>query len=371
VPTPKDVPVAKFPRKLSESGLFDSVKDHRMKAGVIPYSVNAPFWSDGLHKERFLMLPGTEAIDFTATRGWNFPDRTVAVKSFAIEREEGNSATRRWVETRFFTKQNGEWAGYSYVWNDAGTDAELVPAAGTDRTFAVKTATGMREQTWHYPSRMECLVCHSRAANFVLGLSLHQLNKAHDYGGCSDNQLRVFEHLGMLKGLDWTARARDEIVARAAAKGLKGKEAEAYTKAHGQQSGQREPKSTTLLPTTPDALPRLVDPYDPKEDVAKRARSWLHANCAACHVEAGGGNARMELEFQTALDKMRILDEKPIHTTLDLPDARLIAPGDPDRSVLLKRVGLRGKDQMPPLSSHRVDEAGLALLREWVRRMKN
>ena len=117
------------------------------------------------------MLPGTEAIDFTATRGWNFPDRTVAVKSFALEREEGNSATRRWVETRFFTKQNGEWAGYSYVWNDAGTDAELVPAAGTDRTFAVKTATGMREQTWHYPSRMECLVCHSRAANFVLGLS--------------------------------------------------------------------------------------------------------------------------------------------------------------------------------------------------------
>jgi glucose/arabinose dehydrogenase len=369
-PTPKDAPVATFPRKLSESGLFESVKDHRMKAGVIPYSVNAPFWSDGLHKERFLVVPGTEAIDYTPTRGWNFPDRTVAVKSFAIEREEGNPATRRWVETRFFTKQNGEWAGYSYLWNDDGTDAELVPAAGTDRKFTVKTATGVREQTWHYPSRMECLTCHSRAANFVLGLSSHQMNKVHDYGGCQDNQLRVLEHLGMLKGLDWAARAREEIAARATAKGLKGKESEAYTKAHGPQPGQREPKATKLLPTTPDALPRLVDPFDPKEDVAKRAKSWLHANCAACHVEAGGGNARMELEFHTALDKMRILDEKPIHSPLDLPDARLIAPGDPDRSVLLKRVGLRGKDQMPPLSSHRVDEAGVALLREWIKSMK-
>jgi mono/diheme cytochrome c family protein len=67
---------------------------------------------------------------------------------------------------------------------------------------------------------------------------------------------------------------------------------------------------------------------------------------------------------------MRILDEKPIHSPLDIADARLIAPGDPDRSVLVKRAGLRGKDQMPPLSSHRVDEAGVALLREWVRSLK-
>ena len=369
-PTPKDTPVAAFPRKLSESGLFESVKDHRMKAGVIPYSVNAPFWSDGLHKERFLVVPGDEKVEYTPTRGWNVPDRTVAVKSFAIEREEGDPATRRWVETRFFTKQNGEWAGYSYLWNEEGTDAELVPAAGTDRTFRVQTATGVRGQTWHYPSRMECLTCHSRAANFVLGLSANQMNKVHAYGGGRDNQLRTFEHLGLFKGIDWAGRARDEVADRAKAKGLKDKDAEAYVKAHGPQPGQRQPKSSKLLATTPDALPRLVDPSDPKEDVAKRARSWLHANCAACHVEAGGGNARMELEFHTALDKMRILDEKPIHSPLDIADARLIAPGDPDRSVLVKRAGLRGKDQMPPLSSHRVDEAGVALLREWVRSLK-
>jgi hypothetical protein len=78
----------------------------------------------------------------------------------------------------------------------------------------------------------------------------------------------------------------------------------------------------------------------------------------------------MELEHQTTLDKMRIVDEKPVHATLDLADARLIAPGSPERSVLLKRIGIRGPNQMPPLATHRVDEVGVALLTEWIRGMK-
>jgi hypothetical protein len=288
------------------------------------------------------------------------------VKSFAVEQEEGNPVSRKWVETRFLTKQDGEWYGYTYLWNEAGTDADLVPAGGTDKTFRVKTPAGVLEQVWHYPSRAECMVCHSRAANYVLGLCSPQMNKSHDYGGCLDNQLRAFEHLGLLKGLDWSAPAREEIAARAAAKKLTGKDAEVYTRLHAPQPGQRTVRETRLLPTTPDKLARLADPYDPKEELTKRAKSWLHVNCTSCHVEAGGGNAQMELEYHTPLDKMRMLDVKPVHTTFGLPDARLVAPGAPDRSVLLKRAGLRGKDQMPPLSSNRADDAGVALLREWI-----
>jgi hypothetical protein len=67
---------------------------------------------------------------------------------------------------------------------------------------------------------------------------------------------------------------------------------------------------------------------------------------------------------------MRLIDEKPLHNTFDLPDAKLIAPGSPERSVLLHRIGLRGAGQMPPLATNRVDEQGLALIREWVREMK-
>src|SRR5262249_26305712 len=112
------------------------------------------------------------------------------------------------------------------------------------------------------------------------------------------------------------------------------------------------------------------DPFDPKEDLTKRAKSWLHTNCSMCHVEAGGGNAQMELEFNTPLDKMRLVDFKPIHTTLGIPDAKLIVPGEPEESVLLKRAEWRGRDQMPPLATSRVDEAGMALLRDWIRSLK-
>ena len=367
---PKDSKPSTFPKKLSESGLFESVKEHRMKPGVIPYSVNAPFWSDGLHKERFLFLPDKETIGYTKTRAWTFPDKTVMVKSFAIDLEEGNPATRKWIETRFFTKQQGEWFGYTYIWNEATGDGELVPSAGLDKTFKVKTKDGMRDQVWHYPSRTECMVCHSRAAGFVLGLCSLQMNKTHDYGDVTDHQFRVFEHLGILKGFDWATQAKEDLAARAAAKKLTGKEADEYARIHGQQAGQREPKKNDMLPAFPDKLPRLVNPYDAKEDLTKRAKSWLHVNCASCHVEAGGGNAAMELEYNTALDKMRLIDVKPIHTTLDIKDAKLVAPGSPDNSVLIKRLSTRGLNQMPPLSTYRTDDAGIALLKEWVGSLK-
>ncbi len=359
-PAPKaDPTAAAFPRKLSESGLFASVKDHQMVPGVIPYSINAPFWSDGMVKQRFIALPGAEPIEYKPTGSWNFPDKTVLVKSFAVEQAAG----KKWVETRFFTRQQGEWFGYTYRWNAAGTDADLVPAAGADETLP-------NGQKWRYPSRTECLACHSRAANFVLGVTTAQLNKSHDYGTCTDNQLRTLDHLRLLKGHDWTDTARDQLAARADKQKLTGKDKDEYLKVNGQQPGQREPAATTTL--TPDTAktPKLVDPYNPKEDLTARAKAWLHTNCANCHIEAGGGNSQMELGNDTPLDKMRILDVKPIHTPLDLVDAKLIAPGQPERSVLLKRITSRGPNQMPPLATHRVDEAGAALLREWIMSLK-
>jgi len=58
--------------------------------------------------------------------------------------------------------------------------------------------------------------------------------------------------------------------------------------------------------------------------------------------------------------------EPPLHASFGLPDPRIIAPGAPDRSVLLARVARRGPGQMPQLGSDVVDEAAVRLLREWI-----
>ncbi len=320
--TPPQTAPSKFPRKLSESGLFESVKDHRMLPGAIPYSVNAPLWSDGAFKARWIVIPASEEksqIKLADYKGWDFPEETVIVKSFALETEVGNSASRRWIETRFLTKQQGEWAGYSYRWNEQQTDAALVAATGADAVFPVQTTEGIRQQKWHYPSRTECMVCHSRAAGFTLGLSTGQMDKPHDYGTRQENQLAVLEQLN--------------------------------------------------LATKPAKKPKfepLVNPHDKTADLTRRAKSYLHANCAQCHVRAGGGNAQIELSYGTSLEKMNIVDVKPMHHKFDLPDPRLIAPGEPERSVLLHRMKIRGPGQMPQLATFHQDNQAIELLTEWI-----
>jgi hypothetical protein len=124
-----------------------------------------------------------------------------------------------------------------------------------------------------------------------------------------------------------------------------------------------------MLPRSPELFPRLVDPYDSSKDLEQRARSFLHANCSMCHVEAGGGNAQIDLEFTTPRDRMRLFDVKPLHDTFGLPEARLIAPGDPARSVLLHRVSIRDRGQMPPLATFAVDRNAVQLLHDWIASM--
>ncbi|HUQ69396.1 MAG TPA: PQQ-dependent sugar dehydrogenase, partial [Planctomycetaceae bacterium] len=159
-----------FPRKLSETGLFASTKDHIPAKGLIPYSVNAPLWSDGAEKDRFLALPGDAKIEFDAVVyphgpdyadvGWRFPDGTVLVKTFSMEMEAGRAESTRRLETRLLQhrKMPGNddeygaqyWYGYTYVWNDEQTEGTLVEAGGKDLEFTIKTADGERKQKWHY-----------------------------------------------------------------------------------------------------------------------------------------------------------------------------------------------------------------------------
>jgi uncharacterized repeat protein (TIGR03806 family) len=325
-----------FPKKLSESGLFTKVKGHVVQPALIPYSVNSPLWSDGTHKERFIALPGTNQITFSEGGGWKFPEETVLVKSFALDLEAGNPKSRKWIETRFLLFEQNEWVGYSYRWNDAQTDAELVEAKGADRDFKIKDARapgGTRKQTWHYPSRAECMTCHSRAAQFVLGVNTLQMNREHDYAGGKANQLRTLAHIGAFN--------------------LKPDKA-----------------GLVKLPKPPEKMAALPNPYDETVPLNDRARSYLHANCSHCHVEAGGGNSAITLRWNTPVDKMLLIGVTPQHDKFGLADALLVAPGSPERSTLMQRVLRVGQGGMPPLAKSLVDEPAVKMLGEWIREMK-
>ena len=374
-PTPPVAATAAvFPRKLSETGLFSSTKELKAEAGLIPYSVNSPLWSDGAHKERWLALPGDTKIGFTHNRAFDFPEGTVLVKEFALDLEAGNAASRRRLETRLLTKQAGEWVGYTYVWNDAQTDAVLLGAAGEDREFTVRdagAAGGERKVKWHFPSRAECMVCHSRAAKYVLGLTEAQMNRAHDYGGGRvENQLEHLERLGILT-INPQAYERDVLRREISATGLKGEKLDAAVKRVSAHPGQRGvAEKSTLLPRGGERLRRLADPADASATLEARARSYLQANCAHCHVAAGGGNAQIDLEFVVERDAMKLIDEKPLHHTFGIAEARLVAPGAPERSVLLQRMANREAGHMPPLATGVVDEVAVKLFREWIAEMK-
>lgn len=374
-PNPPNEYAGKFPRKLSETGLFTSVAGHHVHPGLIPYDVNAPLWSDGAYKERYLYLPSTETdgvkqiVPFDLTlddRGWNLPDGTLAVKSFALllsrdaTTASGARPARRWIETRLMAKQQGEWVGYSYQWNDEQTEATLVEAAGVDRKYG--------DLAWHYPSRTECMVCHSRAANYALGLNTLQFNRSHDYGGVEINQLEVLERLGALKvnyAAEWRESLRKELQ-RAGKPEAEFNQELAATETRG----QREPKTSALLSQPGEYYPKLVDPYDAKGDLTARVKSYLHSNCAQCHVDAGGGNAQMALAWSTPLASMKIVDAPPVHHKFGLAEPKLVAPGNPDGSILLKRIAMRGSGQMPQLATSVVDHQAVELLRMWIGGLK-
>jgi glucose/arabinose dehydrogenase len=402
-PAPTIERANEFPRRLSETGLFASLKEHTPAAGLIPYSVNAPYWSDGAQMERFIGLPGDSPLQFKEKEPWVFPEGTVLVQNVALDIAAGNAATHKWIETRVLLFQENEWAAYSYRWNDEQTDAELLPSSGDDREFVVRRGSSLTNSTlnWHYPSRTECLTCHSRQAGFALGMNVWQMNRDHDYGTASANQLATLEHLGALREslAEYAATLQPKvrsalrngdspfsppeglIDALAPLTNVPGHEVKkswsAFTAGEFQNwwtnlvNGVREQAHfSNRLGKRPEEYPRLVNPYNPAAGLTNRARAYLYANCSHCHTEAGGGNSAMELTMKTRLSEMKIIDERPQHDSFGLPEARIIAPGHPERSVMLWRLTHRGFGQMPPLSITSVDERAVRLFEEWIRGMK-
>lgn len=313
---------AAFPRKLSQTGLFASTAEHDVAPGVIAYAVNTPAWNDAAEAERYLAVPGDATIRFARRRGWNCAEGTVLMQT--LFSAPAQSSDRRRIETRLLLRQGADWSAYSYRWNAAQDDAELVDSDGAEATITIYDGADHRKVHWRFPSRAECMTCHSREVNFALGLSTLQMNRDHPVAEHSPNQIVRLAQIGILQA------APDDV----------------------------------------DELDRLVNPHDSEKDISVRARSYLHANCSGCHVRAGGGNSRIALDFQQSLEETRLVNEFPQHATFNLVDARIVAPGESERSVLWQRIRRRGRGQMPPLVTTQVDERGVTLIGDWIKQMK-
>jgi uncharacterized repeat protein (TIGR03806 family) len=292
---------------LSQTGCVDPNDPTRYAEGLIPYDLNAPFWSDGAAKTRFLGIPNGTAININADNDWSFPSGTVIVKNFALG--------GKLIETRLLMRHpDGAWAGYTYEWDESQTDA------GRLRGGKVRDVNG---QLWIYPSEGQCMECHTSAAGFALGPETAQLNKDYTYPstGRTANQLATLNHIGLL---------------------------------------------APPLATAPAGLPRLADPGNISVSLIDRARAYLHTNCSQCHRPAGPTPSSMNLLYSTPFAATNTCDILPEDGDLGIGSARIIAPGDAERSVLTARMNRRDIYAMPPLGSNLVDSAGVLLISAWI-----
>lgn len=291
-----------IPGTISESGCFSSVIDKTYADGVVPYEGSSKLWSDGADKTRYFAIPDGETIDVLADGDFDFPIGSVLIKHFFDQ--------TTWLETRLFMRHEIGWAGYSYEWNDAQTEANLLSSGKTKDT-------GSFIHT--YPSPGECLQCHTGVAGGSLGVEAGQLDWDLTYpeSGLTANQVTAIHAAGFLNA---------------------------------------EP--------TAIQKPYLPGLDDASASIQERARSYLHSNCSGCHRE-GGLASFVNLKIDATLSGAGC-ESNPVAGDLGVTGAKVIDPGNPDNSVLLLRMKNLGEYRMPPLGTLIEDTAATGLISQWI-----
>ena len=310
-----------MPLLLSQTGAFKDLRSLVMTDGLIPYDLIVPFWSDGASKTRWMAVPNAK-VKFSPTGEWTFPKGTVFVKTFELATDEANPGVKRRLETRLLVlDEAGGVYGVDYKWRPDNSDADLL-SAGTTEEIPILSATGaMHIQPWYYPSRQDCLTCHNERAGGVLGTKTRQLNHPFTYpSGVADNELRVWNHLGLFS----PSFKEEDLV----------------------------------------SFPKLAAGADASRSIEDRARSYLDANCSHCH-QPGGTVANFDARFDTPLDHQELVNG-PVLIDQGIDKPRIVAPHDIWRSIAYMRVNTTGDIRMPPLARNTIDRQGVDLLQQWI-----
>ena len=316
---------APFPALLSQTGAFRDAARLLPAAGLIPYDIIVPFWSDGAVKTRWMACLPTispaagKSLSRPAASGL-FPS-AVFVKNFELADDETRPEHRRRLETVCSCSTPMAASMAPFTNGGLTTATPIFSRTNLSESIEIKTASGTRTQTWYYPSRQDCLVCHTARAGLVLGVKTRQLNREFTYpSGQAENELVAWSKLGFF--------------------------------------------DSTLEPSAIAAYPALARGDDARRTLEERARSYLDANCAHCH-RPGGTVAYFDARYDTPLAKQNLLGGQ-ILLDEGVDGARAIAPNDLWRSIIYLRANSTDAIKMPALAHNEIDQQGMALLRQWI-----
>jgi glucose/arabinose dehydrogenase len=126
------------------------------------------------------------------------------------------------------------------------------------------------------------------------------------------------------------------------------------------------PETTVVGFQPPSATEGLVALDDANAPLELRARSYLHVNCAQCHHPGGPSRGAFDARISTPLAQQGLINGAPIAGDLGIAGAKIIAPGAPEKSILLERLKRHDAAKMPPTALNSDPSPVLGPLREWI-----
>ena len=313
--------------KLADYRLFTDPGGRRPNAGLTPYSLNTPLFSDYAEKLRFLWMPAGAKAQYVSEGVLAFPVGSVLVKTFAypadLRRPNDNI---RYIETRLLIHKASGWVAQTYLWNADQADAVLKRAGARVDVAFVDGKGQSRNIDYALPNQNQCKECHQLDKTLTpIGPKARNLNGDFAYPGGRENQLAHWIRRGLLSGAP-----------------------------------------------TPDAAPRTVRWDDTNAALDARARAYLDANCAHCHnPRAVASNSGLFLGVEEARGPALGIGKQPVAAGRGSGNLRVgIQPGDAAASILAYRMASNEPGvMMPELGRSVIHDEGVALIEAWINEM--
>jgi uncharacterized repeat protein (TIGR03806 family) len=342
-------PADAAPARLSEWGVvFADGRELYLNDAVLPYDLNMPLFSDYALKLRSIWLPPGSTATYQDEGPLDFPVGTIISKTFHYEKAINFSAdnirvtkTEReaildakgrldlnshfLIETRLLIRYDEGWKALPYVWNSEQNEAFLELAGDIKKIELLGSATDAGSFLYVVPDVNQCAGCHTtdHSAKLLqpIGPKAWQLNRNYEYGGESLSQLR-----------------------------------------HWQKSGRLE-LAAGMLPAMTDWSQKDA------ENLERRARAYLDANCAHCHNGDGAADTSgLDLALETTPGRDYGLCKSPVAVGRGSGDRPYdIYPGRPEDSIMVFRMQHTDPAiAMPELGRSTTHTEGVALIAEWI-----